>query len=37
MEEKKKSSGRTLSFYNNYFKDNFWPKKTVGRKRSIWQ
>ena len=37
MEEKKISSGRTLSFYNNYFKDNIWPKKTVGRKRSIWQ
>ena len=37
MEEKKKSSGRTLSFYNNYFKDTFWSKKTVGRKRSIWQ
>ena len=37
MEEKKKSSGHTLSFYNDYFKDNFWPNKTVGSKRSIWQ
>ena len=34
---KEKSSGCTLSFYNGYLGDSFWPKKTVGRKRSIWQ
>ena len=35
----KKSNGCTLSFFNGYFEDSFWPKKkviTVGRKRSIW-
>ena len=25
-EEKKKSNGYTLSFYNSYFGDSFWPK-----------
>ena len=35
-DEKKKNNGRTLSFCNSYFEDSFWPKKTVGRKRSIW-
>ena len=35
--EKKKEKGMvcTLSLYNSYFGDNFWPKKTVQRKRSI--
>ena len=41
-EEKKrrrreKSDGCTLSFCNNHFGDRFWPRKTVGRKRPIWQ
>ena len=27
----------TLSFCNSYFSDTFWPKKTVGRERSILQ
>ena len=35
-EEKEKSNGFTLSFYDGYFGDSFWPEKTVGRKRSIW-
>ena len=34
---REKSSCRILSFYNNYVEGNFWPKKTVGRKRSIWR
>ena len=34
---REKSSGCTLSFYNGYLGDSFWPKKTVGRKRSIWR
>ena len=25
-EKKKKSNSVTLSFYNSYFRDNFWPK-----------
>ena len=29
---REKSSGRTLSFYNNYFKDYFWPKKLFDAK-----
>ena len=36
-EKKKKSNGFTLGFYNSYFGDNFWPKITVRRKRSIWR
>ena len=36
-EEKKKRSGCSLTFYNSYFEDCFWPKKTVARKRSIWR
>ena len=41
-EEKKrrrreKSDGYTLSFCNSHFGDRFWPRKTVGRKRLIWQ
>ena len=36
-EEKEKSNACTLSFYNSYFGDSFWPKKTVRRKRSIWR
>ena len=34
-EVKRKNNGCTLSFYNRFFADCFWPKKTVGRKRSI--
>ena len=34
---REKSTGHTLNFYNSYFGDNFWPKKTVGRKRPIWR
>ena len=34
---REKSNGCTLSFYNSYFGDRFWPKKTVGRRRSIWR
>ena len=26
---REKSNGCTLSFYNGYFGDSFWPKKTV--------
>ena len=37
-EKKQKSKGCTLSFYNSYFGDSFWPKKkTVGCKRPIWR
>ena len=36
-EEKKKSNGCTLSFYDSYFENRFWAKKTVGRKRSTWR
>ena len=32
---REKSNGCTLSFYNGYFGDRFWPNKTVGRKRFI--
>ena len=35
-EEKKKQSLHSW-FYNSYFRDSFWPKKTVRRKRSIWR
>ena len=35
-EEKRKSNGCTLSFYNGYFGDRFSPKP-IGRKRSIWR
>ena len=34
---REKSNGCNLSFYNIYFGDSFWPKKAVGRKRSIWR
>ena len=36
-EKRKKINGCTPSFYNSYFWDSFWPKKTVERKTSIWQ
>ena len=26
-----------ISFYNGSFGDSFWPKKTVGRKKSFWR
>ena len=32
---REKSNGYTLQFFDGYFGDSFWPKKTVGRKRSI--
>ena len=32
---RKTSNDCTLSFYNSYFGDRFWPKKTVERKRPI--
>ena len=39
-EEKKrrtaeKSNGCTISFYNSYFKDSFWPEKTVGSTQNV--
>ena len=30
--KREQSNGCTLSFYNSYFGDSFWHKKTVGRK-----
>ena len=33
--KKEKSNCYSLSFYNGFFGDSFWPKKNVGRKRSI--
>ena len=36
-EEKQNKTMVALSFYNSFFGDSFWPKKTVGRKRSIWR
>ena len=35
--EKRKKQWLHSKFYNGYFGDSIWPKKTVGRKRSIWQ
>ena len=35
--EEKKSSGCTLSFHYVYFGDTFWPKTTVGCKKSVWR
>ena len=34
--EKKKSNGCTLGFYNSYFGDRFWPKKTYSRFSPTW-
>ena len=34
---REKSNGCTLTFYYGHSGDSFWPKKTVGRKRSILQ
>ena len=34
---RKTNNGCTLSFYNTYSGDSFWPKKTVRHKRSIWR
>ena len=36
-EKKKNRNGCTLSFYNSYFGDSFWPEITVRHKRSIWR
>ena len=29
--------GPIMALDNGYFGDSFWPKNTVGRKRSIWR
>ena len=34
---REKSNGCTISFYNSYFGDRFWPKKLLDAKRSIWR
>ena len=31
-DQKKKSNGCTLSFYNSYFRESFWPKKLFDAK-----
>ena len=36
-EEKKAMVALLVFIYNGYLEDSFWPKKTVGRKRSIWR
>ena len=35
--EEKKAMVPLLVFIMSYFGNSFWPKKTVGRKRSIWR
>ena len=36
-EEEKLKQWLHSCFYNTYFGDSFWPKKTVRHKRSIWR
>ena len=34
---REKAMAALPTFYNSYFGDSLWPKKTVGSKRSIWR